>query len=92
MEANEILNNEELINDVEVIDSLPETNNVAVKAAIGVGAIIAAGVLTTVLYKKHKNKAEDGDDCKKRKFTLLKGKNNESDEEELLEGEVDKNN
>ena len=90
MEANEILNNEELINDVEVID-LPETNNVAVKAAIGVGAIIAAGVLTTVLYKKHKNKAEDGDDCKKRKFTLLKGKNNESDEE-LLEGEVDKNN
>lgn len=90
MEANEILNNEELINDVEVID-LPETNNVAVKMAIGVGAIIAAGVLTTVLYKKHKNKAEDGDDCKKRKFTLLKGKNNESDEE-LLEGEVDKNN
>ena len=91
MEANEILNNEELINDVEVID-LPETNNVAVKMAIGVGAIVAASVLTTVLYKKHKNKAEDGDDCKKRKFTLLKGKNNESVDEELLEGEVDENN
>ena len=85
MEANEILNNEELMNDVEVVESLPETNNVAVKVAIGVGVIVIAGV-ANMLYKKHKNKAEDGEDCKKRRFTLLK-KDDEEQVDEVLDSE-----
>lgn len=84
MEANEILN-EELMNDVEVAELLPETNNVAVKVAIGVGVIVIAGV-ATMLYKKHKNKAEDGEDCKKRRFTLLK-KDDEEQVDEVLDSE-----
>lgn len=77
MEANEILN-EELIEDVVDVVELPptESNCVVEKIVIGVvGVLAVAGV--TMLYKKHKNKTDDDNDCKKRRFTLIKNRDEE---------------
>ena len=84
MEANEILNNEELIDVTdEVIKTPPvESNSVVGKLVVGIGVLGVAGA-AVLLYKKHKNKTNDNDDCdNKRRFTLLKSKD-ENDEDEL---------
>ena len=56
MEANEILNNEELIDVTdEVIKTPPvESNSVVGKLVVGIGVLGVAGV-AVLLYKKHKN-------------------------------------
>ena len=90
MEANEILNNEELIDVTdEVIKTPPvESNSVVGKLVVGIGVLGVAGV-AVLLYKKHKNKINDNDDCNnKRRFTLLKSKD-ENDEDELEELDPD---
>ena len=90
MEANEILNNEELIDVTdEVIKTPPvESNSVVGKLVVGIGVLGVAGV-AVLLYKKHKNKTNDNDDCdNKRRFTLLKSKD-ENDEDELEELDPD---
>ena len=92
MEANEILNNEELIDVTdEVIKTPPvESNSVVGKLVVGIGVLGVAGV-AVLLYKKHKNKTKtnDNDDCdNKRRFTLLKSKD-ENDEDELEELDPD---
>ena len=90
MEANEILNNEELIDVTdEVIKTPPvESNSVVGKLVVGIGVLGVAGV-AVLLYKKHKNKTNDNDDCdNKRRFTLLKSKD-ENDEDELAELDPD---
>lgn len=90
MEANEILNNEELIDVTdEVIKTPPvESNSVVGKLVVGIGVLGVAGV-AVLLYKKHKNKTNDNDDCdNKRRFTLLKSKD-ENDNDGLEELDPD---
>ena len=59
MEANEILNNEELIDVTdEVIKTPPvESNSVVGKLVVGIGVLGVAGV-AVLLYKKHKRKEQ----------------------------------
>ena len=90
MEANNDFLNEELIDVTdEVIKTPPvESNSVVGKLVVGIGVLGVAGV-AVLLYKKHKNKTNDNDDCdNKRRFTLLKSKD-ENDEDELEELDPD---
>ena len=90
MEANNDFLNEELIDVTdEVIKTPPvESNSVVGKLVVGIGVLGVAGV-AVLLYKKHKNKTNDNDDCdNKRRFTLLKSKD-ENYEDELEELDPD---
>lgn len=90
MEANNDFLNEELIDVTdEVIKTPPvESNSVVGKLVVGIGILGVAGV-AVLLYKKHKNKTNDNDDCNnKRRFTLLKSKD-ENDNDGLEELDPD---
>lgn len=78
---NEVIENaaEDVIEAVEV--NSVNSGNGFVKVAIGVGVIVAAGVVTLAYKKIHNKGNEDNEDAGKKSFSILKTRKEQAEED-----------